>query len=192
MQITDNQGRVTRIEYDLLNREMRRTEKDGGVTRSFYNGNGWLSKVVRPNQYDAQMDDGMGVQYTYNAQGQILTVVGPDGKVLQINTYDAEGRLLEQLDGVGSGASFTYDFSGSRTHICTEGGTTQELQYDVRGNIVGVVDGNQNRTQYHLDSWGRIVGNHQGRWLYRVLFLRLCREYDQLHRWRGSHNSVSV
>ena len=158
VQITDNQGRVTRIEYDLLNREMRRTEKDGGVTRSFYNGNGWLSKVVRPNQYDAQMDDGMGVQYTYNAQGQILTVVGPDGKVLQINTYDAEGRLLEQLDGVGSGASFTYDFSGSRTHICTEGGTTQELQYDVRGNIVGVVDGNQNRTQYHLDSWGRIVG----------------------------------
>ena len=59
---------------------------------------------------------------------------------------------------MGSGTSFAYDLSGSRTRICTEGGTTQELQYDVRGNIVGVVDGNQNRTQYHLDSWGRIVG----------------------------------
>ena len=40
MEITDNQGRKTRVEYDLLNREIRRTEKDGGVTRSFYDGNG--------------------------------------------------------------------------------------------------------------------------------------------------------
>lgn len=28
------------MEYDLLNREIRRIEKDGGVTRSFYDGNG--------------------------------------------------------------------------------------------------------------------------------------------------------
>jgi YD repeat-containing protein len=47
VEICDNLGRVTRIEYDLLNREVRRIEKDGGVTRSFYDGNGNLSKVVR-------------------------------------------------------------------------------------------------------------------------------------------------
>ena len=30
-EITDNQGRKTRIAYDLLNREIRRIERDGGV-----------------------------------------------------------------------------------------------------------------------------------------------------------------
>ena len=32
------------------------------------------------------------------------------------------------------------------------------MEYDARGNIVGVVDGNRNRTQYRLDAWGRITG----------------------------------
>ena len=156
--ITDNQGRKTRVEYDLLNREIRRTEKDGGVTRSFYDGNGNLSKVVRPNQYDPQADDGAGYQYTYDHQGRVLTVVGPNGHVLQTNTYDGDGRLLQQLDGLQTGAEFTYDFAGSRTRIQTSGGATQKLAYDARGNIVGVEDGNQNRTTYRLDDWGRIIG----------------------------------
>lgn len=158
VEITDNQGRRTVIEYDLLNREIRRIEKDGSVTRSFYDGNGRLSKVVRPNQYNAQADDGAGYQYTYDHRGQVLTVIGPDGHVLQTNTYDADGRLLQQLDGLQSGAEFTYDLAGNRVKIKTNGGATQELEYDARGNIVGVVDGNQNRTTYRLDHWGRIIG----------------------------------
>lgn len=156
--ITDNQGRRTVIEYDLLNREIRRIEKDGSVTRSFYDGNGRLAKVVRPNQYNAQADDGAGYQYTYDHKGQVLTVIGPDGHVLQTNTYDADGRLLQQLDGLQSGAEFSYDLAGNRVKIRTSGGATQELEYDARGNIVGVVDGNQNRTTYRLDNWGRIIG----------------------------------
>ena len=158
VEITDNQGRRTRVEYDLLNREIRRIEKDGGVTRSFYDGNGNLSKVVRPNQYDPQTDDGAGYQYTYDHKGRVLTVVGPNGHVLQTNTYDKEGRLLQQLDGLQTGAEFTYDLAGNRTHIKTSGGATQKLAYDARGNIVGVEDGNQNRTTYRLDAWGRITG----------------------------------
>ena len=156
--ITDSLGRQTVIEYDLLNREIRRIEKDGSVTRSFYDGNGRLSKVVRPNQYNAQADDGAGYQYTYDHRGQVLTVIGPDGHVLQTNTYDVDGRLLQQLDGLQSGAEFCYDLAGNRVKIKTSGGATQELEYDARGNIVGVVDGNQNRTTYRLDNWGRIIG----------------------------------
>lgn len=83
-----------RVEYDLLNREIRRIEKDGGITRSFYNGNGHLSKVVRPNQYDPQADDGARYQYTYDHQGRVLTVLSPDGHVLQSNTYDADGSRM--------------------------------------------------------------------------------------------------
>ena len=158
VEITDNQARRTRVEYDLLNREIRRIEKDGGVTRSFYDGNGNLSKVVRPNQYDPQADNGAGYQYTYDHKGRVLTVVGPNGHILQTNTYDGEGHLLQQLDGLQTGAEFTYDLAGNRTYIKTSGGASQKLAYDARGNIVGVEDGNQNRTTYRLDAWGRITG----------------------------------
>ena len=129
-----------------------------GVTRSFYDGNGNLSKVVRPNQYAPAADDGADYQYTYDRQGRVLTVVGPNGHVLQTNTYEGDGRLLQQLDGLQTGAEFTYDFAGGRTRIQTSGGATQKLAYDARGNIVGVEDGNQNRTTYRLDDWGRIIG----------------------------------
>lgn len=37
------------------------------------------------------------------------------------------------------------------TKIKTSGRAAQELKYDTRGNIVGVVDGNQNHTQYRMD-----------------------------------------
>ncbi len=42
--------------------------------REIYLYNGNLSKVVRPNQYNPQADDGAGYQYTYDHQGRVLTV----------------------------------------------------------------------------------------------------------------------
>ena len=47
--ITDNRGRQTVIAYDLLDQEIRRTGRDGSVTRQFYNRNGLPERVIRPN-----------------------------------------------------------------------------------------------------------------------------------------------
>ena len=158
IKITDNQGQNTTIEYDLMDREIRRIEKDGSVTRQFYDKNGRVSKFVRPNQYCIQTDDGMGYQYTYDLQGRILSITGPDGSVLQRNTYDQAGRILEQTDAVKSGVKYAYNLAGDRISFRSTGGATQELEYDAYGNIIGVVDGNKNYTQYELDDWGRIIG----------------------------------
>ena len=73
--ITDNQGRNTRIEYDAMNREIKRTEKDGSVTRNFYNRNGQLVKTIRPNAYAESQEQGAGLQYTYDAEGRVVTVI---------------------------------------------------------------------------------------------------------------------
>lgn len=94
------------------------------VSRYDYDKNGNLSKVVRPNQYDPAADDGAGYQYTYDHQGRVLTVVGPNSHVLQTNTYDGAGRLLQQPPGLQTGAEFTYDLAGNRTRIKTSGGVT--------------------------------------------------------------------
>lgn len=111
--ITDNQGRETRLEYDPMNREIRRIEKDGAVTRQIYDRNGQLSKVIRPNEYQAHGD--AGFVYTYDEEGRILTVI-------------------RTADAAGSGAGFTYDFGGRRTRVRTTGQASQEYEYDALGN----------------------------------------------------------
>ena len=155
--ITDNQGNQTVIEYDLLDQEIRRTGRDGSVTRRFYNRNGLPEKVIRPNEYEICGDHGAGYRYTYDLQGRLQTVTGPDGHVLQINTYDAVGNLIRQTDGAEGGAAFSYNLAGDRTVIRSAGNATQEFLYDARGNITGVIDGNRNRTEYALDAWGRVA-----------------------------------
>lgn len=86
-------------------------------------------------------------QFTYDAQGRGLTVLSPDGHVLQSNTYDADGRLLQRLDGVGGGVKYEYDLAGDQRRIMTMGGASQELEYDARGLITGIAD--NNRKQGH-------------------------------------------
>lgn len=158
VKITDNQGQSTVMEYDLMDREIRRIEKDGGITRQFYDKNGRMSKLVRPNQYCIQADDGLGYQYAYDLQGRILSITGPDGSVMQRNTYDQAGRVRKQTDAVKSGIEYAYNLAGDRISFRSTSGAAQELEYDAYGNIIGVVDGNKNYTQYELDDWGRIIG----------------------------------
>ena len=122
-----------------------------------YDGNE-VVRLIRPNEYDPETDSGDGFQFTYDAQGRVLTVLSPDGHVLQSNTYDADGRLLQRLDGVGSGVKYEYDFTGAQRRMESMGGASQELEYDARGRITGIVDGNGNETKYLLDEWGRITG----------------------------------
>ena len=159
--ITDNQGRETRIQYDLLNREIRRREKDGGVTRILYDQNHQPTKVIRPNAYALQGEEGAGVCYTYDREGRVLTVVGADGTLLASNVYDEAGQLLKTTDAQGNGVSYTYDFGGRKTRIFTTGQASQGYTYDALNHITSVVDGEGNETRYGLDDWGRIVDLHQ-------------------------------
>ena len=94
--ITDNQGNKIQIEYDLLNRETRTMERDGGVTRQFYGLNGNVIKRIHPNEYHKNQENGAGYLYIYDLQGRVSKITGPDGNILQKNIYDRVGRLLRQ------------------------------------------------------------------------------------------------
>ena len=155
--ITDNQGRNTRMEYDAMNREIRRTEKDGSVTRNFYDRNGQLVKTIRPNAYAENQEQGAGYEYTYDAEGRVVTVIRPDGTIQESSVYDEEGNLIQTTDAAGSRVRYTYDFGGRQTEIRTGGQASQKYVYDAAGNIVGIEDGAGNHTGYALDAWGRIV-----------------------------------
>ena len=157
IKVIDTNGAEEIYEYDLLNRETRKINKDGGVERSFYNKNGQLVKKILPNEYSAKGENGNGYSYTYDKQGNIISIIAPNGAILETNIYDSEGNLLQRLDGVKSGINCEYDLAGRRKNITTQGGAKQEFTYDAQGNITGIVDGNQNKTEYRLDKWGRIT-----------------------------------
>ena len=157
IKVTDTNGAEEVYEYDLLNRETKKINKDGGIERSFYNKNSQLVKKILPNEYSSKGEDGNGYSYTYDKQGNIISIIAPNGTIIETNIYDSEGNLLQRLDGVKSGINCEYDLAGRRKNITTQGGAKQEFTYDAQGNITGIVDGNQNKTEYRLDKWGRIT-----------------------------------
>ncbi|OOO00701.1 MAG: hypothetical protein ATN35_06030 [Epulopiscium sp. Nele67-Bin004] len=120
-----------------------------------------MVKEIKPNQYNQHTDNGEGYCYTYDIKGRIVTVIAPDGTVVQTNTYDEFGRLINQVDANNSGINVEYDLQGNKTKIQTMGGAKQTFSYDARGNIVGTTDGENNQTTYTLDEWGRITQVNQ-------------------------------
>lgn len=157
IKITDTNGAEETYEYDLLNCETKKINKDGGTERSFYNKNGQLIRKILPNEYKNKGEEATGYSYTYDKQGNIISIIAPNGTIIETNIYDSEGNLLQRLDGVKSGINCEYDLAGRRKNITTQGGAKQEFTYDAQGNITGIVDGNQNKTEYRLDKWGRIT-----------------------------------
>ena len=85
VKVTDTNDAKEIYEYDLLNRETKKINKDGGVERSFYNKNGQLVKKILPNEYSAKGENGNGYSYTYDKQGNIISIIAPNGIILETN-----------------------------------------------------------------------------------------------------------
>ena len=146
--------------YDLMNRRTLSKGIDGGITYVRYDRNGRVDKVISPNSYKRNAEDGKGYRYHYNLEDRPLEVFAPNNKLEKSYRYNLYGELEQMTDGSGSGVQLQYDFAGRRTKIITAGNSTQEYEYDVTGNTTAVVDGVGNRTGYELDQWGRIIKIH--------------------------------
>lgn len=55
-------------------REISRTERDGGITRTLYDMDGRMVKVIRPREYERAGEKGYGEQYAYDLSGRLLSV----------------------------------------------------------------------------------------------------------------------
>lgn len=152
---TDSEGHTERKAYDLLDREILHTAKDGGIHATRYDLNGNPVMEVSPLQYLA---GGAGYIYSYDLCDRLTGMKGPEGQLLAENSYDRAGNLTKRLDGAGSCISVSYDLAGRRRRAVTAGGSSQSWCYDATGNVNAVTDGLGNRTEFVLDRWGRITG----------------------------------
>jgi YD repeat-containing protein len=106
---------------------------------------------------------GKGFTYTYDVDGNLATATDRVGNVTQFrysqvlphylteivdprgvratrNDYADDGRLISQTDAAGHTTTFTHDISNRRETIIGRDGTTNVVEYDVRGNITKQID----------------------------------------------------
>ncbi|WP_418880828.1 RHS repeat-associated core domain-containing protein [Waltera sp.] len=147
--------------YDLKDRATHRTNPAGGVTRYLYDRNDRLRKEINPYGYEPESDDGAGVSYTYDSRGNRLRTTNALGEVVQELSYNLRNQPVIQEDTFGNRTELSYELDGKIKDIRRSGNhqrTLQQYEYNARGQITGVVDGNQNPISYDVDSWGRITG----------------------------------
>ena len=156
--IVENNGAKTTIEYDLLDREIRRTQKDGGVIRKFYDTDGNLVKWVQPNQYQKELDDGKGYKYYYNNRGQQIAIIEPQGTVVEKKKYDQQGNLIEKTDAMGRQQHFSIMYLEILLRLFFQMEAANKKEYDAQGNVIAFIDESGNRTTYHLDDSGKLCG----------------------------------
>ena len=158
---TDCNGNSIKCDYDSMNRRIRITDKEGGVTRLFYDEAGNVVKRVNPEHYKPEEDDGLGTSYKYDGFNRLVEIKNALGMPVQQNIYNAAGELVEQFDATQKGVKFNYDLGGRVKEVYTPGALksgipAQQYTYDAMGNITGIKDGEGNFTHYSLDLWGRI------------------------------------
>ena len=158
---TDGECLESSTRYDLKDRATHRTNPAGGVTRYLYDRNDRLRKEISPYGYEPESDDGAGVSYTYDSRGNRIRTTNALGEVVQELSYNLRNQPVIQKDTFGNRTELSYELDGKIKDVRRSGNhqrILQQYEYNARGQITGVVDGNQNPISYDVDSWGRITG----------------------------------
>ncbi|WP_046494589.1 RHS repeat-associated core domain-containing protein [Streptomyces odonnellii] len=100
-----------------------------------------------PNRY-------LATSTTYDAQGRVETVTGPDGSVTRTG-YDSLGRVTKTTDPTGAVSATTYDVLG-RVKTQTASGTTVTSTYDSAGQLKSTTTAGGAVTSYTYDQDGRL------------------------------------
>ena len=169
-QLTDPLGRITTYEYDALGNLKTLIDPLGAVGSLERDEFGRLTSSTDPNGNTVEyvftdsfsdrpnkvlFNDGSRQQYTYNALGQVETVIDENGNRTELVT-DAIGRLLRQRDAFGNETVYTYD-GPNLTGVTDALGNITTFEYNETGQIIRRVTPDGGITEYEYDSLGRLI-----------------------------------
>jgi RHS repeat-associated protein len=128
--VSDPAGRSLTFSYDSSNRITQVSDSSGRTVSYGYDGSGNLSTVTDVN--------GGKWSYGYDSGHLLTTISDPNGNTVLTNTYDTQGRVVSQKDGLGQITSFAYA-PGVTTVTSPAGNVTKdfytgtELNQETRG-----------------------------------------------------------
>jgi RHS repeat-associated protein len=164
--LTDPNGNVTSFAYDLDNRLVRKFYADGKGPGFTYDLDGLL--LERTNAR------GTVTAYSYDANHNLLYVTHSDGTPGFTNTYDAFGRLVGVLDGIGTSSyvydsnsrlvnhdgpwandliTYAYDPVGHRTNLTVEGSAPIKYAYDPLERLTSVTSDTSTFTYSYINAF---------------------------------------
>jgi RHS repeat-associated protein len=97
-------------------------------------------------------------RYDLDDAGRVVSVIDGDGVVELVNTYDHDGRVLEQLSPFGRRTYLSY--LPGRVTVTTdddEDGPINTFVHDAAGRLLAVVDGEDRQLSMVYDQWGNVV-----------------------------------
>jgi len=102
-------------------------------------GNASTDKYVNGYLVGQTDQAGNSTAYAWDANGNILRVVAPDGTATYF-TYDSSGNLAGKSLGYGSGFAEAYQYNASNDLVSTKdfNGITQTYGYDTNGNLATI------------------------------------------------------
>ncbi|MEN6314097.1 MAG: RHS repeat-associated core domain-containing protein [Clostridiaceae bacterium] len=176
--LTDALGKITKYEYDALNRQIRVID---GYDAAYLDGQGnftgpldeygnLLGNIATKTAYDVYVN-GTGDKLEKlittdalnrtavkesNALGQLVKITDAMNYSASY-TYDAVGNLLTETDARQNTTTYQYDALNRVKKIIDATGTNYtEMEYDAVGNKSAVTDRRGNRTEYRYDSMNRL------------------------------------
>ena len=130
--IIHSSGKSITFTRDILGRITQITDPAGNSMSYAYDANGDLTSF--------QDREGNTTNFTYNSTHGLLTINDPRGIQPLRNEYDAEGRLIKQIDAFGREVKFTHDLNARQEIVFDRLGRATVYDYDARGNVLRVQD----------------------------------------------------
>ena len=206
--ITDDHGLKTTYGYDANGRLATITDPSAQTLTFSYNSSNHITLVKDSTGREAKyaysaagdlatVTDALGgvTEYTYDSAHRLKTIKDPRGNVILKNTYDGQGRITEQRDGLENlwaleykagetvvtepeGGELTYSFDGQDRVVSEKDqlGHTTTTGYDTAGNIDEIIKPGGAKWVFGHDATGNltsVVDPEEGERSY---------EYDGLNR----------
>jgi RHS repeat-associated protein len=136
------------VRLDLVDGLVASATDDGHRRVSYTYHDGHLTQVERPSG---------GMRYEINPEGRIRSIHDADGVLVCANTYDSDGRVATQRSPHGRRSSFEYLESGATRLTDAQGGPTNVMVHDPRGNLTAMIGGDGRAMRMRWDASDRMT-----------------------------------
>jgi RHS repeat-associated protein len=147
--VTQANGEVTHMYYDMLNRETRVVYPDQTQESWTYDGAG---RVLT-----ATSADGSVKTSSYDDKGQLIRLTGGSDSI--VNTYDADGNVLTTSNSLGE-ISYHYNnrnFVDRMTQVISGTSYTFSYVYNAAGQLISEGYPDSTSVSYAYDNYGRVA-----------------------------------
>ena len=155
---TDANGNVIYYKYDALDRRIDVVRKVGSTADTITSADAVTTYTYDPvgNRLTLTEPDGNTTTWTYDADNRVIKEVNAAGDTT-LTTYDGVGNVITISEPNLDVVTDTYDALNRLTQITDSAGADAAYSYDNEGNCISYADGNGNTTSYAYDAINRLV-----------------------------------